>query len=273
MTAADAGSLWPLAAILAMAAATALMRLGGYWLMASVPVTRRVRRMLDALPGSRDHGDDRPGGGEQWRVGGARRRSRRRTDDAAPKRVPGGVRGTGRRGAGARRRTVTAALRCNPIGGFGLLLIAPPVSGLRDDAGCTRSDCRCVPSRCCRASPTRRASTTCRSPRREPGTLLVRALALGVCGTDREIVSGAYGAAPPGKQRLILGHESLGIVEEAPPSERLRGGRPRRRHRAAARSRALPCLRGRRMGHVPQRPLHRARHQGTARLRRRALSA
>jgi glucose 1-dehydrogenase len=49
-----------------------------------------------------------------------------------------------------------------------------------------------------------------------PGTLLVRALALGVCGTDREIVSGAYGAAPPGHERLILGHESLGVVEEAP---------------------------------------------------------
>jgi uncharacterized membrane protein len=52
MTAADANSLWPFAAILAMAAATAFMRLGGYWLMATVPVTRRVRRMLDALPGS-----------------------------------------------------------------------------------------------------------------------------------------------------------------------------------------------------------------------------
>ena len=51
MTAADAG-LWPVVAVLAMAAATALMRLGGYWLMAAVPLTRRVRRMLDALPGS-----------------------------------------------------------------------------------------------------------------------------------------------------------------------------------------------------------------------------
>jgi uncharacterized membrane protein len=51
MTAADAG-LWPVVAVVAMAAATALMRLGGYWLMAAVPLTRRVRRMLDALPGS-----------------------------------------------------------------------------------------------------------------------------------------------------------------------------------------------------------------------------
>lgn len=52
MTVADAGGLWPYVAILAMASATALMRLTGYWLMAAVPVTRRVRRMLDALPGS-----------------------------------------------------------------------------------------------------------------------------------------------------------------------------------------------------------------------------
>jgi glucose 1-dehydrogenase len=47
-------------------------------------------------------------------------------------------------------------------------------------------------------------------------TLLVRAIALGICGTDREIISGAYGWAPPGRERLILGHESLGRVIEAP---------------------------------------------------------
>jgi glucose 1-dehydrogenase len=48
------------------------------------------------------------------------------------------------------------------------------------------------------------------------GSLLVKALALGVCGTDREIVAGKLGAPPPDRQRLILGHESLGIVEEGP---------------------------------------------------------
>src|SRR5262249_16593460 len=42
------------------------------------------------------------------------------------------------------------------------------------------------------------------------GSILVRALALGVCGTDREIISGEYGWAPPGQRRLVLGHESLG---------------------------------------------------------------
>jgi threonine dehydrogenase-like Zn-dependent dehydrogenase len=48
------------------------------------------------------------------------------------------------------------------------------------------------------------------------GEILVGACAVGVCGTDREILSGAYGAAPPGASRLILGHESLGRVLAAP---------------------------------------------------------
>ena len=48
------------------------------------------------------------------------------------------------------------------------------------------------------------------------GAVLVRTLALGVCATDREIVMGAYGSAPSGQQRLVLGHESLGMVEAAP---------------------------------------------------------
>ncbi|RJL24771.1 glucose 1-dehydrogenase [Bailinhaonella thermotolerans] len=49
------------------------------------------------------------------------------------------------------------------------------------------------------------------------GELLVRGIALGVCGTDREINSGEYGWAPEGRDRLILGHESLGRVLQAPP--------------------------------------------------------
>jgi glucose 1-dehydrogenase len=53
-------------------------------------------------------------------------------------------------------------------------------------------------------------------PDPEPGELLVDGLATGICGTDREIVAGEYGAAPPGEQRLILGHESLGRVRSAP---------------------------------------------------------
>jgi threonine dehydrogenase-like Zn-dependent dehydrogenase len=49
------------------------------------------------------------------------------------------------------------------------------------------------------------------------GDLLVEGIALGVCGTDREIAGGHYGWAPPGEERLILGHESLGRVREAAP--------------------------------------------------------
>jgi glucose 1-dehydrogenase len=48
------------------------------------------------------------------------------------------------------------------------------------------------------------------------GAVLVETLAVGVCGTDLEIISGAYGWAPPGHDRLVLGHESLGRVMEAP---------------------------------------------------------
>jgi threonine dehydrogenase-like Zn-dependent dehydrogenase len=48
------------------------------------------------------------------------------------------------------------------------------------------------------------------------GAVLVRTRALGVCATDREILSGVYGSAPPGEQRLVLGHESLGTVMDAP---------------------------------------------------------
>ena len=53
-------------------------------------------------------------------------------------------------------------------------------------------------------------------PEPGPGDLLVDGIALGVCGTDREIIGGGYGWAPPGSERLVLGHESLGRVIEAP---------------------------------------------------------
>ena len=56
------------------------------------------------------------------------------------------------------------------------------------------------------------------------GAVLVRARAVAICGTDDEILAGAYGAAPPGEDRLVLGHESLGEVLEAPPRAGLRPG-------------------------------------------------
>jgi len=61
-------------------------------------------------------------------------------------------------------------------------------------------------------------------PAQAAGSILVRTRALGICGTDHEILSGVYGSAPRGEERLILGHESLGAVEEAPAESGFRRG-------------------------------------------------
>jgi threonine dehydrogenase-like Zn-dependent dehydrogenase len=61
-------------------------------------------------------------------------------------------------------------------------------------------------------------------PPTERGAVLVRGVALGICGTDHEIMHGDYGEAPPGHKRLILGHESLGRIEEAPAGSKLAKG-------------------------------------------------
>ncbi|WP_295136620.1 glucose 1-dehydrogenase [uncultured Reyranella sp.] len=57
-----------------------------------------------------------------------------------------------------------------------------------------------------------------REPEVRPDQLLVQAMALGICGTDREIMAGSYGWAPDRNDRLVLGHESLGRVLKAPDS-------------------------------------------------------
>jgi threonine dehydrogenase-like Zn-dependent dehydrogenase len=56
------------------------------------------------------------------------------------------------------------------------------------------------------------------------GSVLVEAVAVGVCGTDVEIVEGKYGWAPEGRTRLVLGHESLGRVIDPGPSGALKVG-------------------------------------------------
>ncbi|HEX9122811.1 MAG TPA: glucose 1-dehydrogenase [Actinomycetota bacterium] len=53
-------------------------------------------------------------------------------------------------------------------------------------------------------------------PSPDEGSILCRTIAVGVDGTDEEVVAGAYGEVPEGRDRLILGHESLGEVLEAP---------------------------------------------------------
>src|SRR5687767_2985799 len=61
-------------------------------------------------------------------------------------------------------------------------------------------------------------------PQPAAGDLLVDGLAVGVCGTDKEIANGEYGWAPPGEERLVLGHESLGRVREAPADSAFAAG-------------------------------------------------
>lgn len=56
------------------------------------------------------------------------------------------------------------------------------------------------------------------------GPVLVDALSVGLCGTDVEIVSGAYGQAPADHELLVLGHENLGRVQSAAPDSGLRAG-------------------------------------------------
>src|SRR6266566_5811593 len=48
--------------------------------------------------------------------------------------------------------------------------------------------------------------------------VLVRVLRVGVDGTDKEINAAEYGAAPPGDDFLIIGHENFGEVVEAGPN-------------------------------------------------------
>ncbi len=52
MTPIEGADFGVLAAIAAMAVATYAMRAGGFWMMRHVPPSPRLRRMLEALPGS-----------------------------------------------------------------------------------------------------------------------------------------------------------------------------------------------------------------------------
>jgi len=61
-------------------------------------------------------------------------------------------------------------------------------------------------------------------PAPDEGAVLVESLAVGICGTDTEIISGGYGATPPGSDVLVLGHENLGRVLDAPDDSGLAPG-------------------------------------------------
>jgi glucose 1-dehydrogenase len=56
------------------------------------------------------------------------------------------------------------------------------------------------------------------------GSVLVRTRLVGICGTHVEIAIEGYGVPPPGEERLVLGHESLGEVVDAPEGSSLAPG-------------------------------------------------
>jgi threonine dehydrogenase-like Zn-dependent dehydrogenase len=68
------------------------------------------------------------------------------------------------------------------------------------------------------------ALTEIKEPVAGENQLLARTLAIGVCGTDREIIAGHYGEAPEGAERLIIGHESLAEIVSAPAASGLASG-------------------------------------------------
>ncbi|QGK71768.1 alcohol dehydrogenase catalytic domain-containing protein [Allosaccharopolyspora coralli] len=53
-------------------------------------------------------------------------------------------------------------------------------------------------------------------PTPQPGELLVEGLLAGMCATDREVAASTHGVLPPGHDRLVLFHESVGRVLHAP---------------------------------------------------------
>ena len=112
------------------------------------------------------------------------------------------------------------------------------------------------------------AVTDVEEPGAEQGDVLVDGLALGVCGTDREIIAGEYGQAPAGRTSGWCSATSRwACVEEAPAGSGFAAGDLVVGDRPPSRPGALRRLRARRIRHVPQRPLQRARDQAARRLR------
>jgi threonine dehydrogenase-like Zn-dependent dehydrogenase len=56
------------------------------------------------------------------------------------------------------------------------------------------------------------------------GAVLVDGVCVGLRGTDSEIVAAKYGEAPPDADHLVLRHEDLGRVAQAPPGSGLAAG-------------------------------------------------
>ena len=56
-------------------------------------------------------------------------------------------------------------------------------------------------------------------PEPAPGEALVRIHRVGVDGTDYEVIEGSHGGAPEGDDRLVLGHEAVGVVDDPNDTE------------------------------------------------------
>ncbi|TDO46288.1 threonine dehydrogenase-like Zn-dependent dehydrogenase [Kribbella sp. VKM Ac-2527] len=67
------------------------------------------------------------------------------------------------------------------------------------------------------------AVTEVAEPPESDGSVLVEGVLVGICGTDVEIVSGAFGRSADAT-RMVLGHESLGRVIEGPAGSGLNPG-------------------------------------------------
>ena len=61
-------------------------------------------------------------------------------------------------------------------------------------------------------------------PAQDEGSVLVQTRVVGICGTDHELLAGEHGVAPAGHEHLVLGHESLGEVLDAPADSGLERG-------------------------------------------------
>ncbi|MCC3275257.1 glucose 1-dehydrogenase [Arthrobacter sp. zg-Y20] len=61
-------------------------------------------------------------------------------------------------------------------------------------------------------------------PEAAEGSVLVETLAVGLCATDREVIADEFGTAPEGRDYLVMGHENLGRVLEAPEGSGLAAG-------------------------------------------------
>jgi threonine dehydrogenase-like Zn-dependent dehydrogenase len=51
-----------------------------------------------------------------------------------------------------------------------------------------------------------------------PTQVRIRMIEVGVCGTDKELCNFVFGTPPPGSDHFILGHESLGEVDDIGPA-------------------------------------------------------